>query len=236
MSTNYIDQISSTISSLRKQQNMTQDSLADKLGVTFQAISKWENGISCPDIGLLPEIASIFNVSVDYLFGIKGEGYSQTAPVNTITTNTKLPWEDDNTLRAVLYKGRTLIDCDTYPMDYENFEFTFVYDGEALNVESYLSLKCNDVEGNATAGHGLECKDVNGNVTSGHGVNCKDIGGNVYAGHGVNCQDVGGAVQAGHNVTCGEVGGGVNAGHSVHCGDVGGSVNGAQGVHISCND
>lgn len=53
---------------LRRRGRMTQEQLAGKLGLTFQAVSKWENGLSCPDITLLPQIAEIFGVTVDDLF------------------------------------------------------------------------------------------------------------------------------------------------------------------------
>jgi transcriptional regulator with XRE-family HTH domain len=47
---------------------MTQQQLADAVGVSFQAVSKWETGISAPDIGTLPEIADFFDVTIDDLF------------------------------------------------------------------------------------------------------------------------------------------------------------------------
>lgn len=53
----------------RKRLGLTQDQLAEKLGVTAQAVSKWENDLSCPDIAMLPALADIFGVSVDELLG-----------------------------------------------------------------------------------------------------------------------------------------------------------------------
>ena len=61
--------INQQITYFRKQMNITQDELANRLGVTNQAVSKWENNICCPDIQLLPKIAELFNVSIDTLFG-----------------------------------------------------------------------------------------------------------------------------------------------------------------------
>lgn len=55
---------------LRKERNLTQEELAERLGVTFQAISKWENDTGMPDISQVVPIASIFGVSTDVLFGV----------------------------------------------------------------------------------------------------------------------------------------------------------------------
>lgn len=57
------------ISELRKEKGITQEELADKLGVSPQAVSKWENDLSCPDIMSLPDIADIFGITIDELFG-----------------------------------------------------------------------------------------------------------------------------------------------------------------------
>lgn len=59
------------IASLRKEKGLTQEQLAEKVGVSAQAVSKWENDISCPDITLLPLLADLFGVSVDELLGVK---------------------------------------------------------------------------------------------------------------------------------------------------------------------
>lgn len=53
----------------RKRMGLTQDQLAEQLGVTAQAISKWENDLSCPDITMLPKLAEIFGVTTDELLG-----------------------------------------------------------------------------------------------------------------------------------------------------------------------
>lgn len=63
--------INEQIAFLRKQKGLTQEELARVLGVTNQAVSKWESAQCCPDIQLLPDIAKLFDVSVDELLGYK---------------------------------------------------------------------------------------------------------------------------------------------------------------------
>ena len=53
---------------LRKQSGFTQDYVAEKLGVSAQAVSKWENDIACPDIMTLPSIAELYDITIDELF------------------------------------------------------------------------------------------------------------------------------------------------------------------------
>ena len=68
-----MQKIGKRIISLRKKRNLTQLELADKMGISFQAISGWERGISMPDISKLPELAQIFNVTIDELIGEKSD-------------------------------------------------------------------------------------------------------------------------------------------------------------------
>ena len=50
------------ISSLRKEKNMTQNDLAEKMNVTDKAVSKWERNLSCPDVNSIPKLAEILGV------------------------------------------------------------------------------------------------------------------------------------------------------------------------------
>lgn len=59
------------IAALRKEQGMTQLDLAEKMGVTDKAVSKWERDLSFPDVNSLPKLAEIFHVSVDELMQVK---------------------------------------------------------------------------------------------------------------------------------------------------------------------
>ncbi|WP_424767468.1 helix-turn-helix domain-containing protein [Paenibacillus sp. sgz302251] len=63
------EQLARNISRYRKERGFTQEELAQRLGLSFQAISKWENAQTMPDISLLPEISKILRVSIDKLIG-----------------------------------------------------------------------------------------------------------------------------------------------------------------------
>ena len=68
------------ISENRKAKNIKQDELAEMLLVSPQAVSKWENDISCPDISLLPKLSEILGISVDELLSGKKEPETKFVP------------------------------------------------------------------------------------------------------------------------------------------------------------
>ena len=71
---------------LRKEHRMTQEQLANLLGVAPQSVSRWENSQVYPDTELLPQIASLLHVSIDALLGHRAEGGSATHYVTNIKT------------------------------------------------------------------------------------------------------------------------------------------------------
>ena len=75
----YKETMGKRISDLRKSKGMTQEQLAQKVGVTAQAVSKWENDLSCPDISILPQLAEALGVTTDELLG--------RAPLQTFDTD-----------------------------------------------------------------------------------------------------------------------------------------------------
>ena len=87
------------IAQYRRQMNMTQDTLAEKMGVSPQAVSKWENDQTCPDISLLPTLANLFGISVDQLLS------NESAPVVTI-----LPREESMDISKRIL--RIVVDAD----------------------------------------------------------------------------------------------------------------------------
>lgn len=73
------------IADLRKKNRVTQQELADSIGVSFQTVSKWETGISMPDITILPLLAEYFQVSTDQLLGLKPLDEENYIPEKTAT-------------------------------------------------------------------------------------------------------------------------------------------------------
>ena len=61
------DKIGKVIKDIRIKNNLTQSEFADRYGVTYQAVSKWENGKNIPDISLLKQICKDFNINIDDL-------------------------------------------------------------------------------------------------------------------------------------------------------------------------
>ena len=90
------------ISSARKAQNMTQLELADQLGVSFQAISNWERGVSMPDIAKLPDVSRLLGLPIDELLGEssslvegllseEGDAYLENAEISPQELSTAAP-------------------------------------------------------------------------------------------------------------------------------------------------
>ena len=61
------------IAAMRKEQGMTQLELAEKMGVTDKAVSKWERDLSFPDVNSIPRLAEIFDVTVDEIMQVKSD-------------------------------------------------------------------------------------------------------------------------------------------------------------------
>lgn len=89
---NELRQIGNRLSSCRQNRNMTQEELAGRLGITPQALSKWERGVSLPDVFMLAELSRLLKISTDYLLGVENTG-AQTSDI---------PLEIGNNLRSSL--------------------------------------------------------------------------------------------------------------------------------------
>ncbi len=87
--------IGSRIAEARKAHGYTQEEFSKMLDVTAQAVSKWENDVSCPDIQLLPKIASILDISTDELLTgkkaeVKEDTHNSEKTTNIDTSNLKI--------------------------------------------------------------------------------------------------------------------------------------------------
>lgn len=242
---NYTKILAGNIASLRRDAGMTQDALAAKLGITFQAVSKWENEISCPDIAMLPVLADIFGVSVDRLLGRESAGTKSSGTADSGTDATgadatgakgaksapELPWDDDDTVRGMIFIGRRLMSKT------ENLsDFTFRIEGEPQNVSSNCNIECGSVSGGASAEGDINCgAGISGGASAGGDLHCRHgISGGAKAGGDIECGDgISGGVKAGDYVTCGNVSGGVSAGGDI---TASGKISGAVtcGGDLSC--
>ena len=87
--------IGKTIAALRKQYGWTQVELAEKLGVSDKAVSKWESNGGYPEVSQFPSIAKIFGVSIDYLMtgeetALPTESVDKEMPTETIGAKEKI--------------------------------------------------------------------------------------------------------------------------------------------------
>ncbi len=196
------------IQKMRREKGMTQEAFAEKLGVTFQAVSKWENAKSAPDILLLPLIADLFGCSIDALFSHKSASDISREEFPQIS------WVNDGVIRGVVFDGRKVLSVTDNLIE----RFVFEVTGDVKSVRSECNVHvlgtvfegceagCNlfvegDVRGECTAGMNA---DIKGNVSGGcnSGMNV-DIKGNVS-----------GAVNCGVSVICA----GVVDGGDINCG------------------
>lgn len=192
------NKINETIRELRRQRGISQEVLATALGISVQAISKWETGSSFPDILLLPDIARFFGITIDELFyGVKKQESVELEGMHGI--------KDDDILRVVQFYGKRCLGAREWSEGkpiYLNIEGL----PNTIHMEVWASASIEgDIKGNLNAGNGVNCGNVGGYVDCGNGVNCGNVGGHIDCGNGVNCGNVGGHIDAGGDVRCGNV-------------------------------
>lgn len=93
-----MESLGKRIAALRREKNLKQDDVAQALGVSPQAVSKWENDQTCPDISLLPQLAQLLGVSVDVLLS----GKEEITPVVTMVPEAERKDLKDMILRIVV--------------------------------------------------------------------------------------------------------------------------------------
>ena len=154
--------LGSNIRTLRQRKGLTQEQVAVKLGVSCQAVSKWETEVNTPDIALLPAIAKLFDVTIDALF-------SPDAPY---AQEPLLPVEDDDVIRIVQMQGKRVLAVTPRPS------------AESGPIEIAFPRNCNDhtqyfkVE---VYGHLMADGSINGDVVCHQNIDCAQINGDVRA-------------------------------------------------------
>ena len=96
--------IAENIKKLRTEKGISQEMLSERMGVSVQAVSKWENGLSYPDISLLPMLGEFFGVTLDFLL----TGREADSP----KAECGLP--DDGKLRIVQAMGNKILTQNEY--------------------------------------------------------------------------------------------------------------------------
>ena len=155
--------LAANILKYRKKSGLSQEELANKLGVTFQAVSKWENAKAAPDIAFLPIMADVFGCHIDELFSreVKTEiHYDHCA---------ELPWADDNTIRIFQTVGKKIMKLQeantcievTFPRNCN--ETTRQY----FKVEVFGNIVSDSSINGDVVCHGkIDCHEINGDVNA----------------------------------------------------------------------
>ena len=148
----------------RLQRELTQEQLADILGVSAQAVSRWENGTTYPDITLLPVIASYFEITLDELMGM--DSFKSEEQLKEL-----LGQLEENGSKGLIYENILLLRdaVRTYPANYElqfrlvnQLAFCEYKDGRGLSEEEKISFDREAAEiGNRILSHCTDCAIIN---------------------------------------------------------------------------
>ncbi|MGN0611521.1 MAG: helix-turn-helix domain-containing protein [Ruminiclostridium sp.] len=140
----------------RLKRELTQEQLADVLGVSAQAVSRWENGMTYPDITLLPTIANYFEITLDELMGM--EDFKSEEQLKKLIAQL-----DENGSKGLIYENILLLRdaVKTYPTNYQlqfrlvqQLTFCQYKNGRGLSEEEQISLNCEAAEiGNRILSH-----------------------------------------------------------------------------------
>lgn len=154
--------IGSNIKTPRTKNNISQEKLADYLGVSFQAVSKWENNFNLPDITFLPEIAKFFHVSIDGLFS------DNVLEFQDMFEDIK----DDNVIRIVQLQGKKIIKAEALESQGNStFEVAFPRNcndsSQYFKVEVFGNILCDSSINGDVVCHGrIDSHVINGDIHS----------------------------------------------------------------------
>lgn len=223
--------IDEMIKKLRCDKGISQEMLANVCDVSMQAVSKWENGQSCPDISFLPLLAEYFQVSIDYL--LTGKTIVSEDTDDKLTGLLKNETKED-ILYIIQYRNGKILDKkqwdreqmesrrDAVRIQFED-EFQHLKSGLHIEVWGNANIEAVDADMDLTTGGNVNCGTVNGDINAGAAVNCGTVQGDVSAGYSVNCSTIEGDTSAGCNVNCSVIEGNASAGCSISCGTIKGS-------------
>ena len=168
--------IGNNIKQLRQRKNMTQEEVAEKLGVSSQAVSKWENNANTPDIMLLPAISDLFNIPIDALFSDNLEIYSDIQSY----------LRDDDVFRVIQMRGAKIVKVSsTLSPDEPPIEIAFPHDcndrTQYFKVEVYGHIIADSsINGDVVCHQSIQSGIINGDVKCEGNVKVNEI----------NCQRV----------------------------------------------
>ncbi|MBO5024165.1 MAG: helix-turn-helix transcriptional regulator [Clostridia bacterium] len=240
------------IGKLRRAKGFTQDELASMLGITFQAVSKWETGGSCPDMATLPKLASILGASIDALFGIEKEVKKQ-----------ELSWEDDGKLHVAVFEGTRPVSQTEYRN--EKMKIAVQLEGNVRDVACDCCVVCENIGGDVLMTLGsakggqlnIACENIEGDVIvslkecekAPVTIACDDIEGDVTVSSSaditISCDNIEGDVtlstKAECSVTCDNIDGDVTVtGQTrISSGNIAGNITSSDGTaecYITCDN
>lgn len=174
--------IGSNIKALRISAGLTQEQLAGSLGVSFQAVSKWETNANTPDIQLLPQIAKLFCISIDALFA---------DDIGDYQVDNELI-KDDDVFRVVQFRGRRMVRVQrTFSKDCPPIEIAFPRNcndsTQYFKVEVYGHVIADgSINGDVICHGSVQCSELNGElrcdgdvragtINSSSAIKCRDI-------------------------------------------------------------
>ena len=156
MEENTMLKLGENLKKFRLQRELTQEQLADVFGVSAQAVSRWENGTTYPDITLLPTIASYFEITLDELMGM--EDFKSEEQLKELYAQL-----DENGSKGLIYENILLLRdaVKTYPTNYQlqfrlvnQLTFCQYKNGRGLSEEEQISLNREAAEiGNRILSH-----------------------------------------------------------------------------------
>lgn len=154
--------LGSNIRLLRQRKGLTQEQVSAHLGVSYQAVSKWETGANTPDIALLPALAELFEVTIDALFSLD-EGTVQKE---------LLPQKDDDVIRIIQMRGKKLL-AVTPRMSPDDPPIEIAFPRNCNERTQYFKVE--------VYGHILADSSINGDVVCHQSIQCAQINGDVRA-------------------------------------------------------